>query len=191
MTVIRSSRLWLRAIVAGGFIGFPASSCARWTKPQSLLVITMDTTRADRLGPYGYPKANTPTIDRLASQGTLFERAYAVTPETLPSHSSIFTGLYPPSHGVRLNLVFRLPDEAVTLAEIFREQGFHTLAVHAATVLDQRYGLNQGFDIYDGPGPDSRHPRGMSERSAEVVTEKALSYLAEREEGPYLFWVNY
>lgn len=104
------------------------TGCAPAKPPKNLLLITVDTTRADRLGPYGFETAQTPTLDRLARQGTLYERAYGVVPETLPAHVSLFTGLYPPSHGVRLNLQFKLPEEATTLAEILSEQSMDTIA---------------------------------------------------------------
>jgi arylsulfatase A-like enzyme len=158
----------------------------RPTEPRSLLLITLDTTRADRLGAWGYEEARTPTIDRLATEGTLYERAYAPAPETLPVHASLFTGLYPPSHGVRLNLSYRLPEPAQTLAELVRQQGFFTAAVISAAVLDQQYGLGQGFEVYDDMSESSRR-----ERRAEAVTDRALEVLAGQEEERFFLWVHY
>jgi len=113
------------------------------------MVITLDTTRADRIGAYGYLPAGTPNIDRLAANGILFENCYAPVPLTLPAHCSIFTGRYPLGHQVRDNGTFLLEKDEITLAEKMKEQGFQTYAVIAAYVLLARFGLNQGFDLYD------------------------------------------
>ena len=151
----------------------------------------MDTTRADHLGPYGYEAAQTPTLDRLAAEGTVYERTFSVTAETLPSHSSIFSGLYPPSHAVRLNLSFKLAEEVTTLAEVLREKGFFTAAITSASVLEQRFGLNQGFEVYEGPKIDEQRPGRLTEFSAEVVTTKALNAIYEHGEGPFFLWAHY
>lgn len=114
-----------------------------------VVVVTWDTTRADRLGPYGYDKNTTPNLDRLAAQSVVFEQAVSQVPTTLPSHSTMFTGLYPQDHGVRYNLVYKLDDTAETLAEILHRQGFKTAGFPAAGVLERRYGLSQGFEHWD------------------------------------------
>jgi arylsulfatase A-like enzyme/Tfp pilus assembly protein PilF len=115
----------------------------------NLMVITLDTTRADRIGVYGYKPAETPNIDSLAHNGILFENCYAPVPLTLPSHCSLFTGRYPLGHQVRDNGTFLLKKDEVTLAEKMKEQGFQTYALIASFVLLARFGLNQGFDLYD------------------------------------------
>jgi len=115
----------------------------------NLMVITLDTTRADRIGAYGYQPAETSNIDGLAANGILFENCYAAVPLTLPSHCSLFTGRYPLGHGVRDNGTFLLGKDQLTLAEKMKEQGFHTYALIASYVLLARFGLNQGFDLYD------------------------------------------
>ena len=119
----------------------------------NLLLVTIDTLRADRVGAPGL----TPTLDALASGGLRFTNAYAHAPVTLPSHASIMTGLAPPAHGVRNNGAYRLADEHVTLAEVVRAAGYRTGAFIGAVVLDSRFGLDQGFDVYDddlrGTGP--------------------------------------
>ncbi len=119
-------------------------------KPSDLNVLffTLDTTRADHIGCYGYPKISTPNIDFLADEGILFQNATAQSPLTLPSHSSIFTGSYPLFHGVRDNGGFYLEEDKVTLAEILQKEGWTTGAFIGAFVLDSRWGLNQGFDHY-------------------------------------------
>jgi arylsulfatase A-like enzyme len=165
--------------------------CSGPERPKSLLVITIDTTRADHLGAYGYTAARTPTIDLLAAEGTLYERAYSVTAETLPSHSSIFSGLYPPSHAVRLNLSFKLSDEVTTLAEVLQGSGYFTAAITAASVLEGRFGLDQGFDIYEGPEIDERRPGRLTEFSAEVVTTKVLGLANEHRDERFFLWAHY
>lgn len=182
-------RQWEILIVAC-VLGVLAWGCTREERPRSLLVITVDTTRADRLGCYGYGAAHTPNLDRLAVRGIQYERAYATVPETLPSHASIFTGLYARSHGVRLNLIFQLPDEAVTLAELLSGRGMRTIAVCSSVVLDQKFGLNQGFQHYDGPGEEYAQEHEV-EWSAEEVTTRALTYIAETEDQPFFLWVHY
>jgi hypothetical protein len=115
----------------------------------SLVLITLDTTRADRIGAYGGAVGLTPVLDELARRGAVFERTYAVTPVTLPSHASILTGRYPPAHGVRDNGIHALPASADTLAEALRDRGYHTAAFVSAAVLARRFGLAQGFEVYD------------------------------------------
>lgn len=114
----------------------------------NLVVVTLDTTRADRLGCYGSKDVLTPHFDRLAARGTLFEQAVSATPLTLPAHSSLFTGLLPGGHGVRDNGGFHLAEERLTLAEILRDKGWATGGFVAAYVLDRRWGIAQGFDHY-------------------------------------------
>lgn len=114
----------------------------------NVLFFTLDTTRADHIGCYGYPRISTPNIDLLANEGILFQNATAQSPLTLPSHSSIFTGSYPLFHGVRDNGGFYLEEDQVTLAEILQKGGWMTSAFIGAFVLDSRWGINQGFDYY-------------------------------------------
>src|SRR5512132_3295611 len=118
------------------------SACDRDVRPNVLLV-TIDTLRADRLGCYGYGLAHTPAIDRLAAEGVRCTDAASSAPITLPAHSSIMTGLYPPAHGVRDNGNYALGPEAVTLAERLGAAGYHTGAFVSAAVLARRYGLDQ------------------------------------------------
>ncbi len=118
----------------------------------NVLLVTLDTTRADRIGAYGRPLGGsppeTPALDRLAAKGATFLQASAVTPLTLPAHSTIMTGLLPGAHGVRDNGGFRLAEERKTLAEVFREAGFRTGGFVSAYVLDHKWGIAQGFERY-------------------------------------------
>src|SRR5262249_5393993 len=125
---------------------------ALWLWPHSrpnLLLITLDTTRADRLGCYGYAPGRTPVLDGLAASGVLCDRAYTVAPLTLPAHASLFTGLYPAEHGVRTNGRGRLDDEIPTLAELLQRGGYDTAAFVASFVLDSKFGLDSGFKSYN------------------------------------------
>ncbi len=162
-------------------------------RPSSLLVVTLDTTRADRLEPYGYNAGETPHLAALAAAGTVLEQAWAVTPVTLPSHASLFTGLYPPVHGVRHNGIHRLAERRTTLAEILLRQGFRTAAFLSAAVLDRRYGLDQGFEVYDDSlaGGRATDLRMMAERPATATVAAALAWLAGLEDTERFFlWVH-
>ena len=152
----------------------------------NILLITLDTTRADHIGAYGYQFAKTPTLDRLAREGVLFARALAAAPITLPAHASLFTGTYPFAHGVRNNGTFSLGDNASTLATVLRKRGYQTAAFVSAFVLDRRYGLARGFDVYDDRMP--------LERSGDQTGSRALEWLrnavASSATVPFLLWVH-
>ena len=129
------------------------SEVGRWIAPLkpselNVLLFTLDTTRADHIGCYGYPQIQTPNIDALAAEGILFQNATAQCPLTLPSHSSMFTGSYPFFHGVRDNGGFYLEQDSVTLAEVLHQAGWSTSAFIGAFVLDSRWGIDQGFEYY-------------------------------------------
>jgi arylsulfatase A-like enzyme/Tfp pilus assembly protein PilF len=114
-----------------------------------VLVVTLDTTRADRLGSYGYAAARTRYMDRLAAEGVRFDQAISPAPLTLPAHATLFTGLYPFEHGVRNNGNFYLADRFDTLAARLKQEGYRTGAFVSSFILDRRYGLARGFDVYD------------------------------------------
>jgi len=142
-------------VVKGTFRGGKklTAEVGRWIAPLkpsdlNVLLFTLDTTRADHIGCYGYPLIKTPNIDAVAADGVLFQNATAQCPLTLPSHSSMFTGSYPFFHGVRDNGGFYLEKEQVTLAEVLRQAGWATSAFIGAFVLDSRWGIDQGFDYY-------------------------------------------
>ena len=144
----------------------------------NVLVVTMDTTRADAIGAYGSPRASTPHVDRIAMEGARFDRAYTVTPLTIPAHSSLHTGLLPPRHGVRDNGDFLLGDEAVTLAERLRDAGYATMASVGAEVTSHHWGFAQGFDaFFDDMGPaDPAGNRWRVERAGDKVIGDALGW---------------
>lgn len=159
-------------------------------KKPNILLITVDTLRPDRVSAYSNKYLHTPNIDSLATKGVVFERAFAHVPITLPSHASILLGLNPPSHGVRDNARFRVNPELTTLAEILRAEGYATGAFVGAFPLDSRFGLNQGFDVYDDLFPAQPSlPFTFSERRAEIVINSALSWL-EGQKGPWFCWLH-
>jgi len=125
-----------------------SAGCRGRSRPD-VLVITLDTTRADHLGSYGYSEPTTPVLDALAKDGAVFTKVYTTNPITLPAHSSLFTGTYPMFHGTRDNGTYVLRDDVTTLAEVLSAQGYDTAAFVGSFVLDSRYGLNQGFGLYD------------------------------------------
>jgi len=159
----------------------------------NVLFVTFDTTRADHIGCYGYTEAETPTIDRLAARGVKFDHAIADVPSTLPSHSTMMTGLLAPHHGVRTNGFFTLQEDQTTLAEVLKERGYATAAFVSTYVLHGKFGLRQGFDTYDHIGPGTKHMSGP--RRAEDVTELATAWLTqhlqENPRQPWLLWPHY
>jgi arylsulfatase A-like enzyme/Tfp pilus assembly protein PilF len=171
-----------------------AAACLACRQPSNLLVVTWDTTRADALAPYGNRRAATPAAASLAERGVVFERALAVAPLTLPSHASLFTGTYPPHHGIRDNGSARLPQAAVTLAELLRERGYRTGAFVGAYVVDARWGLDQGFDAYSGSFADETRDvfsLGDVSRTADRVAGEALGWLAQESDDPFFAWVHF
>jgi arylsulfatase A-like enzyme/Tfp pilus assembly protein PilF len=158
-------------------------------RPERVLLITIDTLRADYVGCYGSKLAKTPTLDRIAAEGVRFEVAIAPTPLTLPSHASIMTGLEPPRHGAHTNVKFRLEGGIPTLSERFGAARFATAAFVGAMVLDRRYGLARGFDVYDDQMGVRRSVGAASERTADRVVDAALEWLNEAPER-FFVWVH-
>lgn len=144
----------------------------------NVLLITVDTLRADYLGCYGNERVKTPALDGLAKNGIKFDSAFAHNVITLPSHVNILTGTYPIFHGVRENIGFRVKDETLTLAEILKKNGYKTGAFIGAFPLDSRFGLDKGFDVYDDNYGDSNALNDFSfaERKAEDVIRAAISW---------------
>lgn len=159
----------------------------------NVLLVTLDTTRADHLGAYGATKAATPVFDALAREGALFERAWTVTPLTSPAHASVMTGVYPQAHGVRNNGRFRLPDDAATLAEAFASAGYRTAGFVGAFPVGRQFGFAQGFATFDDDFGSGVRGGARVERSAEEVNRRALPWLsaAASEGAPFFAWIHY
>ncbi|MFH1176721.1 MAG: sulfatase-like hydrolase/transferase [Acidobacteriota bacterium] len=159
--------------------------------PPNLVLITLDTARADHLGCYGWGWAHTPNLDRLAARGVRFASCDTAAPLTLPSHATILTGLLPPRHGVRDNGIFVLSDRLDTVAEILTRHGFDTAAAVSAAVLARSYGLAQGFRLYDDDrGAGDTAGTMIAERDATLTTEAAIHALASLRQ-PFFLWVHY
>jgi arylsulfatase A-like enzyme/Tfp pilus assembly protein PilF len=195
--VIKIPRRFLLPLLALVFV----TGCSEVRNSPNVVLITLDTTRADHLGCYGHSEPTSPVIDRLAKQGTLFTLAFATNPITLPSHTSIMTSTYPLFHGVRDNTTYVVPDEATTLAELLGSHGYQTAAFVGAFVLDSRFNLDQGFDVYDDRVErdwsrdeiDARqgNPFGFDERKANLVTYQALRWLEQPRSKPFFLWLHY
>jgi len=177
--------LLLMPLVTGG-------KCSFFKPERNVILITVDTLRADRLGCYGSQTVDTPGMDALATQGVLFENAITPVPLTLPAHASILTGLYPEEHGIRCNGFFKLPQEAVTLAEVLREAGYNTAAFISSSVMNARFGLDQGFDSYEDLSMDSRVNRKFSlVLPADETNRRVLRWFDRKPEGPFFVWIHY
>jgi arylsulfatase A-like enzyme/tetratricopeptide (TPR) repeat protein len=168
------------------------STSATASRP-SVLLVTIDTLRADHVGVYGRPQAKTPVLDALAGRGLRFETAVAHAPLTGPSHASILTGLTPLRHGVRNNGGYVLPASLPTLAEGFAKAGYRTAAFVSGFPLDKRFGFARGFAAYDDRLPHGDDPRRAPyvERPADETTAAALAWLAADPGAPFFLWVHY
>ncbi len=194
---IRIMIICISFIILSLCVFFNGRPLAMGTKPgpldYNLILITIDTIRADHLGCYGYKSVQTPNIDKLASGGVLFSTAISPVPITLPSHSTIMTGLYPGQHGVRNNGTFFLSKEATTLAELMKGHGYQTGACVGACVLDSVYGLDQGFDYYNDhftPGK-LRENFLFNERKGEEVNRVAIKWIEDHRDGRFFLWLHY
>ncbi|MCA1560031.1 MAG: sulfatase [Acidobacteria bacterium] len=174
------------------FVILALAGCGRDAgRPPNLVLVTIDTLRADRVGCYGDREVATPTLDALCRDGQKLDPVATPAPLTLPAHVSLLTGLEPPEHGVRANGAFVLREEHHTLAEILRARGYRTAAFVGAFPLERRFGLAQGFDIYDDrfdTDPGGFHYR---ERRAAAVVDASVTWLTHsRGDGPFLLWVH-
>src|SRR6267154_3307466 len=159
----------------------------------NVVIITIDTLRADHLGCYGYQQIRTPNIDALASESARFERAYTPVPVTLPAHTVIFTGTYPLLSGMHDFSGNKVNPKQATLASVLKRQGYTTGAVIGSAVLDSRFGLNQGFDFYYDHFDFNRMQESnleAMERPGNVVTDVALDWLGKNAESKFFLWVH-
>jgi len=178
----------LTAVVFGSACGSRHAS----EPPLNLLLITLDTTRADALGTYG-GRAVTPSIDQLAADGVVFEHASTVAPLTLPAHASLLTGFFPPNHGIHGNGQNALRPDPITLAEQLKARGFRTGAFVSSFVLDHQWGLDRGFDVYHDlsvrPGPPGN--RESIRRSADAVVDDGLEWMKQLGEARFFAWLHF
>ncbi|HTM31368.1 MAG TPA: sulfatase-like hydrolase/transferase [Vicinamibacterales bacterium] len=189
-----ASAVALAALVAGWFVLGGHLPYFRTATPRNLLLVSLDTVRADHVGSYRYAGARTPRIDALANAGLRFEHATTVVPLTLPAHSSLMTGTFPGWHGVRDNGGFYLDDDQLTLAEVLKQQGYRTGGFIGAFVLDRRWGIAQGFDRYFDEFDldkfaDAASMDMIQRRGADVV-DRALAWLGENRDQRFFAWVH-
>ena len=186
-------------LVAGCRSRGSESSVAAPSSRPNVLLVTIDTLRADHVGSYGYHEASTPTIDALASRGVRFETAVAHAPLTGPSHASILTGQTPLGHGFRNNSGFILGPDVKTVAQDFRNAGYHTAGFVSGFPLDRRFGFDRGFETYDDrlPKGNDRRRTPYVERFADATTDAVLRWLATAnpreapQPAPWFLWVHY
>ena len=185
---VRRAALWVAAPVC--LVGAAPWACwpSRTIVASSVLIVTLDTTRADRLPAYGAGNVSTPALDRLAREGVVFDRAESVAPLTLTAHTSLFTGLYPPRHGVRDNSDNPLDPSIPTVVERMNAQGFRTAAFVGAMVLAAGRGLARGFDEYDDGARAGAPP--LRRRPANEVVDAATRWLQRGDGAPFFLWVH-
>lgn len=190
-----SRATWARPLGRLGAVLFAAAlafvGVSFGAEKPNVLLVTFDTTRADHVGCYGASFARTPTLDRLAAEGTRFETVFSPAPLTVPAHAALMTGLLPRRHGLRDNQGFSLDRRARTLASRFKAAGYATAAVVGAAVLDRSAGLADGFDVYDDAvreGP--RRWFAWRERAASQVVDAAAPLVA-RAATPLFLWVHF
>ena len=195
----RFTRKWLLAsavaiAAVGAAAWFATGRDAVRDSDLNVLIITLDTTRADRIGAYGDRGAVTPNLDRLAQEGVLFEQAITSAPLTLPAHSTLFTGLLPPRHGVRDNGGYVLDPRHLTLAKSLKDAGFNTGAFVGAFVLDGKWGLDQGFDTYVDKFDVSKYKSvslGDVARRADEVVANAMPWLEQHADRRFFAWLHF
>jgi arylsulfatase A-like enzyme len=162
----------------------------RVAPPVGVVVITLDTTRADRLSPYGFMNVSLPHLERLAREGVVFDQATSVAPLTLPAHTSLFTGLLPPNHGVRDNADPPLEETQTTLAETLLARGFRTGAFVGSVVLDPDRGLKQGFEQYEGVDVADGQTPDRRQRRADQVIADAVHWLDTINGSRFFLWAH-
>lgn len=186
----------MRSKILNGFLFIVLCLSFIYSSPKvpkfDVLLVTIDTLRPDYLSCYDESHVQTPNIDRLASKGILFQRAFAHNVITLPSHINILTGTYPTYHGVRDNAGFRLSEDSLLISEVLKSEGYHTAAYVGAFPLDDRFGLNQGFDLYDDFYGDTSHIHDMFfvERPANDVADIALDWIRKQDDSPWFCWIH-
>jgi arylsulfatase A-like enzyme len=190
-----SNRCWRKpaSLLSALLLANAGFGCSGSKEPESnVLMITIDTLRADRLGTYGFQLATSPAIDRLAAQGVVFEHAISGASFTAGSHASIMASRYTREHTIGYDNDGARLEGITTLAEIFNQEGYQTAAFIGNIVLDRSSGLDRGFEIYDDELPSAELNRKFAfERIAEQTTERALLWLQNRDSRPFFLWVHY
>ncbi|HZZ15467.1 MAG TPA: sulfatase, partial [Candidatus Sulfotelmatobacter sp.] len=188
----RYLQLFLCVVLGITHVQAAAGTPPRKTKP-NVILITIDTVRADHVGCYGAKNIQTPTLDALGRDGVIFERAISQVPLTWPSHAAILTGLYPFQNGVQDFTGQPLESRFRSVAQAFKQQGYVTGAVVSAFVLDRSWGLARGFDFYDdafSPEQFAHRDLGLVDRRAGESVTRALAWLKKNPRRPFFFWLH-
>src|SRR5215471_18267846 len=187
---------WAKPVVLASLIltsAFSAAAARPASRHPNVILITIDTVRADHVGCYGAKNAETPTLDSLARDGTVFEHAISQVPLTWPSHTVILTGTYPFQNGVQDFTGTPLEPSFRSVAQAFKDHGYRTGAVVSAFVLDRSWGLARGFDFYDdafAPEQFKNRDLGLVERRANESVTRALNWLQKNPQHPFFFWLH-
>jgi arylsulfatase A-like enzyme/Tfp pilus assembly protein PilF len=184
-----------RRLLAAGVVLALAAGVTLWLRSRpprvSLLLFTLDTLRADHVGAYGHAGASTPALDGLAARGVRFASAQSAVPLTGPSHATIFTGVYPPEHGVRDNVAFPLGTRRPTLAALLKQRGYRTAAFVAAYPVARGFGFGQGFDEYSERFHEIPIPGQGAERPGNEVADEVVAWLGKQPAGPFFLWAHF
>lgn len=180
------------ACAAASMLALCGSGCAEQRDAgASVILVTVDTLRADRTSAYGHPQPTSPSLERLASRGRRYEWAFSASSSTAPSHASIFTGRYPSWHTIgSLNGRRKLHPSTNTLAELLREQGYRTAAIVSNPILRAEFGMDQGFDSYDDALEATERNRKMKQRYAGRAVDLALEWLDRHADAPFFLWLH-
>ncbi|MBW8002796.1 MAG: sulfatase-like hydrolase/transferase [Planctomycetes bacterium] len=188
-TVTLRKSLLLLAVAAVCF--FFVRSLLQPEKIRNVILISIDTCRADHLSCYGYPCNTTPNIDAVAKEGFLFENAISPIPQTLPAHTSMLCGTIPPYHGVHDNDGYRVGQSNLSIAEILQQKGFTTGAIVSTFILNSRFDMNQGFDSYDDKFEEKLSSLGFLERRGLEATERANKWLEKQKDEDFFLFLHY
>ncbi|MEE9371367.1 MAG: sulfatase-like hydrolase/transferase, partial [Sedimentisphaerales bacterium] len=176
-------------ILAAWFLLWPELSPEKGIR--NVVLISIDTCRADYLSCYGYPDRTTPNIDTLAKESLLFENAVTPIPLTLPAHTSMLTGTIPPYHGVHDNDYYKVSPSNETIAEVLQRSGFATVGIISAFILDSRFGLDQGFDSYNDSFVEEPNSVSIAQRRAGEATRFALEWLDRNKSKSFFMFLHY
>src|SRR5947209_17728534 len=189
------SRTARTAVVSAAAAALFAAGAWWWTASRAprhpnLLLITIDTLRADHVGAYGATTGATPALDALAASGARFDQVQTAVPLTGPSHATILTGQYPPAHGVRGNVVFTLGSRYPTVAARLKRLGYHTAAFVGAYPVAAAFGFAQGFDTFDEEFHESSPGEQGAERRANEVADVAIRWIEDASR-PFFAWLHF
>jgi choline-sulfatase len=193
MSCSRALLVWPLLMALTGAACSRSGPTARASPPTSVLIVSIDTLRADRVGAYGSQLGATPNLDRLASRGAVFENAFTTAPLTLPAHASLFSGLWPFHHGARVNGADSIASDVPLLAERMRAAGMRTGAVVGSLVLRSQTGLSRGFESYDDRFEENRarvQRDWNARRRGDEVVDRAAAWLDSVGTGRFFLWVH-